>query len=188
MPPRPTMIIGPKVASTRVPMMISTPFFAIGPTSTPWIAASGRCLRALSSSVSIGDKRLALGGDVDADAADLALVRNIGRLDLHHQRKAHARDRGIERALARVTSTSSGSAMPASRSSALLSASEKRLRFQMRGDIARRQRVALRRRRQLEFGASTHLPHARRRHGSVPTAPRRRMPQARAARTRDGSV
>ena len=44
------MIIGPKVASSSVPTMISTPFFAIGPTSTPWIAASGRCFRALSSS------------------------------------------------------------------------------------------------------------------------------------------
>ena len=29
------MTIGPKVASSMVPTMISTPFFAIGPTSTP---------------------------------------------------------------------------------------------------------------------------------------------------------
>ena len=29
------MIIGPKVASCMVPTMISTPFFAIGLTSTP---------------------------------------------------------------------------------------------------------------------------------------------------------
>ena len=44
------MIIGPNVLSVSVPTMISTPFLAIGPTSTPWIAASGRCFRALSSS------------------------------------------------------------------------------------------------------------------------------------------
>ena len=31
-----------KVTSESVPMMISTPFLAIGATSTPWIAASGR--------------------------------------------------------------------------------------------------------------------------------------------------
>ena len=46
------MIMGPNVLSVSVPMMISTPFLAIGPTSTPWISASGRCLRALSRLIS----------------------------------------------------------------------------------------------------------------------------------------
>ena len=49
----------------------------------------------------IGQEHLALGRDVDADAADFALVRDIRRLDLHDQGKAHAGDRGIQRALLR---------------------------------------------------------------------------------------
>ena len=49
MPPSPTITIGPKVLSVIVPTMISTPFLAIGPTSTPWIAASGRAFCTVSS-------------------------------------------------------------------------------------------------------------------------------------------
>ena len=55
------MTIGPKVASSRVPTMISTPFFAIGPTSTPWIAALGRCRARVVQQRLVGRERLALG-------------------------------------------------------------------------------------------------------------------------------
>ena len=95
------MIIGPKVASSSVPTMISTPFFAIGPTSTPWIVGIRPMPPRVVQQRLIGQKHLALGRDADAHAADLALVRDVARLDLHDQRKAHAGDRGIEPALLR---------------------------------------------------------------------------------------
>ena len=95
------MIIAPNVASSSVPMMISTPFFAIG-----------REQHALNGSVRpmparivqqrlVGQKHLALGRDTDAHAADFALVRDVARLDFCHQRKACSGDRGIQRALVR---------------------------------------------------------------------------------------
>ena len=40
--------------------------------------------------------RLALAGDVDANATDLALVRDVARLDFHRDRKPGARDGVIE--------------------------------------------------------------------------------------------
>ena len=65
------------------------------------MAASGRCRRAFSVQRFVGQKHLALGRDIDADAADFALVRDIAGLDLHHQGKADARNGMIQRALFR---------------------------------------------------------------------------------------
>ena len=91
------MTIGPKVASCSVPTMISTPFPPSARPARPVRRLGPMPARAVEQRL-IGREGLALGGDTDPHAADFALVRDIARLDFHHQRKAGAGDRRIQRA------------------------------------------------------------------------------------------
>ncbi len=77
--------------------MISTPLLAIGETSTPCSAALRSVLPGAGDQRIIGSCGFILRGDVDPDAANLALVRNVARLDFHHQREADLGNRCIQR-------------------------------------------------------------------------------------------
>ena len=59
------MIIGRRIQQVRT--MISTPFFAIGPTSTPWYCIGPVPPRVVQQGV-VGQKHLALARDADAHA------------------------------------------------------------------------------------------------------------------------
>ncbi len=85
----------------------------------------------------VRQKHLALGRNIEAHAADFALVRDIARLDFHHQGKANAGDRAVQRALFRHQLLVGQHNADLAQQRFAIGFGE-RCGFQMRGDIVRR--------------------------------------------------
>ena len=123
MPPRPNIAIGPNTGSRWMPRMHSTPPCNCFATSTPSMRAVGaaRLARASSSGVAVAHRGGI--GDIQQHAADLRLVHDVGRQDLHHDREAE-QFRRRDRLRRRCRTPASGADwMPAGASRRLASAS-----------------------------------------------------------------
>ena len=107
-PPWPTIRIGPNTGSSAAPRISSTACgrLTIGCTAKPSMRAPGAAVQTLSMHRRHGVAHRLLGAEFERHAADVALVRDVARQDLHRDRKADPRRRmrrlgGIEHDLGR---------------------------------------------------------------------------------------